>query len=134
MTSGSRSPPANELKATTRRSVGCLSLSLIARLNSREGAEPPGFGTLTRRFTARISRASSRSNTSKSWGKIRASSYIAPVPSSGLRGLAKSGMKTRSCSTDASDSGGSSIPARSAASAARPHSPPSPLVIPTRQP
>ena len=71
--------------------------------------------------------------TSKSCGKSRASSYIAPVPSSGFRGLAKSGMKLFIVSTEAADSGGSSTPARSAASDARPHSPPSPLRIPTRQ-
>src|SRR2546426_309276 len=40
-TSGSRSPPANELNASTSRSVPPRSFSLIARPNSRDGADAP---------------------------------------------------------------------------------------------
>ena len=86
-------------------------------LNWREGAQPPGFGTLARRLTARTSMASSRRRVSISCGNNAESSYIAPVPSIGFRGLAKSGMKRPMVSTVAGASGGNSMPTRSAASA-----------------
>src|ERR687886_486951 len=64
---------------------------------------------------------------------MRGSSYMAPVPSSGFRGLPNSGRALRSRSTDPGESGGISSPAWAAASATSPHSPPEPVAPPLHE-
>ncbi len=119
-------PPACPSPAASR--------SRITPANWRDGAQPPGLGTLARRFTATTSTSGAPRSASIRPGKTAGSSYMPPVPSSGLRGVPKSGSARRRASTVAGARGGSSSPARSAASATRPHSPPSPLRTATRPP
>ena len=91
-TSGSRSPPAKEVKHSTSRSLPVVRALHMAWVNWRAGAQPPGRGTVARVLNASTSVLSSWSRTSNSRGKSVASSYIAPVPSSGFRGAREVGQ------------------------------------------
>src|SRR5438045_675996 len=87
--------------------------ALSASTYARAGAQPPAAGTCARWLKAITSMVSSASSVSRIRGKSVASSYMAPVPSSGLRAVKNSGMKPRSVSAVGADSGGRGTHTRS---------------------